>query len=240
MTALIKKPLWSSSMYKTFRYKIKYSPGVSEALGQLACNQNAAFNQAVEWTLAHPNMALRDMYQLLTRERRANPKFSDRSLGIQRPGVAAGRAAVRASDKPDSAVLRECVREGKFREDPDRPETAGKKVRPPRHGNNQGRNTDPRRLYRRRKDGPLVLTVHDKGSISRVRGRGDQMKLPGGLVITLNHQLPEGREVQSLTIQERTRRRHQRLPLSRRDVQNARTLTPEGFWSKLPKKRGAA
>ena len=203
-------------MYKTLRYKLKYSPKVSETLGQLACNQNAAFNQGVEWTLAHPNMALRDMYQLLTGERRANRKFRDYPVAIQRPGISAGRAAVRASDRADAAVLRECVREVKFRENLKSPESTGKKPRPPSHGNSRGRNTAPGRLYRRRKDHPLVLTVHDRGGITRVKGRNDQLKLPGGLVITLNRKLTEGQEVQSVTIRERTRQRHQRLPLSKR------------------------
>ena len=136
-------------MRRTIRNKLVHNPETAQAVGQASHARRQAYNLAVEHCLAHPNAPYNQVQALLTKRRKSEPERWDHSrVAIQRPGLLQGYNAVKAFHKADAAVLRECVREVRYREKTS--STAGK-ARPPRHGNRPERDPDSQRLFLKRR-----------------------------------------------------------------------------------------
>ena len=132
-------------MLTTIRNRVRHSAGSSQVIGEQASRQRQAYNQAVEYTLAHPNVTRYGLQAVLTRWRQENKEKWVGTLAVQHPGLYRGRDSVRKFRRADAPVLRECLKELKHRAKTDR-----KPARPPKHGNNPGRDPDSRRLLRSR------------------------------------------------------------------------------------------
>ena len=132
-------------MLTTIRNRVRYSAGSSQVIWEQASLQWQAYNQAVEYTLAHPNVTKYGLQAVLTRWRQENKEKWVGTLAVQRPGLYRGRDSVRKFRRADAPVLRECLKELKHTA-----KTGRKPARPPRHGNNPGRDPDSRRLFRSR------------------------------------------------------------------------------------------
>ena len=132
-------------METTLLNRIRYSTDTSQAIGIKAGQQRAAYNAAVEFCLAHPNVSQNQLQHQLTLWRNQDPHYWHGSVACQRPGLFKGRLAVRQFHNADAAVLRQCQNEIKFANSAEH-----RNVKPPRHGNPPERDTDPRKLFRSR------------------------------------------------------------------------------------------
>ena len=195
-------------MFDSIRNSIVFDADTSAALGDYCNQQRAAYNMAVEHSLAHPSISRFDMFKQLTQWKQAEadlPEDERRWTGpvaVLRPGLTRGRAAVQAFLKADEPVLRECIREVKQRDELAAKHASGRvrKARAPRHGNNPGRDTETWRLFRSRKRA-FTLTIDDASGIS-VQSRR-KLKIPG-LVLTLARPIAADADVRAVQIIERT------------------------------------
>ena len=181
-------------MLTTIRNRVRYSAGSSQAIGEQASQQRLAYNQAVEYTLAHPNVTRNGLQAVLTRWRQEDPEKWAGTTAVQRPGLYRGRDSVRKFHRADAPVLRECLKELKHRARKDE-----KIKKPPRHGNNPGRDPDSRRLFRSRK-APTGLSVQDAESIRVASTRTLRV---GSMTLMLARPIPEDTNVRAVNIQER-------------------------------------
>ena len=181
-------------MLTTIQNRVKYSAGSSQDIGEQASRQRQAYNQAVEYTLAHPNVTNYGLQAVLTHWRQGDPEKWEGTLPVQRPGLYRGRDSVRKFLKADAPVLRECMKELKHRA-----RTDGKTRKPPRHGNNPGRDPDPRRLFRSRK-APTSLSIQDAETIQVVSTKTIRV---GSMTLRLAWPIPEDTDVRAVNIRER-------------------------------------
>ena len=72
-------------MLTTIRNRVRYSAGSSQVIGEQASLQRQAYNQAVEYTLAHPNVTKYGLQAVLTRWRQENKEKWVGTLAVQRP-----------------------------------------------------------------------------------------------------------------------------------------------------------
>ena len=98
--------------------RVRYSPELSMKIGQYASQQRLAYNQGVEYTLAHPNIAKNEIQHQLTLWRAESPERWSGHVATQRPGLFKGRNAVRQADRASLTTLRECLKEVNLREKP--------------------------------------------------------------------------------------------------------------------------
>ena len=151
-------------METTQRNRVRYSPTTSQGIGERAAQQRLARNSAIEYTLAHPDVSKNHLQRLLTLWRNQDPDKWHGSVACQRPGLFKGRLTVRQFHAADASVLRECQREITFaQQDPDK----RSKAKPPRHGNNSQRDTNPKRLFHSRK-APITLVIEDNTRIRQI------------------------------------------------------------------------
>ena len=197
-------------MYAAIRNQAVFSPESSLAVGQATSPQRQAYNAAVEHTLAHPNICKFDLHKHLTYLRHADPAKWGGNLRVQRPGLEAGRTAVRAFDKASATTLRECEKEVRLRQSPTEPT----RRRLPKHPVRPGRKLDANRLFKRRK-APFTLTVHDATAIRLTAPRS---LTAAGVTITLATPVPPDTDIRAVTITERrsARRRGRNRPLHQR------------------------
>ena len=194
-------------MLAAIRNSIVFDAATSAAIGDLCHQQRMAYNQAVEHVLKHPSTSRYGLFKELTKwkEDEAESAPEDRRwtapLSVLRPGLTRGRAATAAFLKADASVLRECIREVDQRAKLLESEKAGKrrKVKPPRHGNNPGRDTDPKRLFRSRKR-PFTLSFDDAQAIRVVSRRVIEV---AGLTMSLARPLPKDVDVRAMQVMER-------------------------------------
>ena len=129
---------------------------------------------------------------MLTQRRKSEPEHWGHSmLAVQRPGLKQGYNAVRAFHKADAAVLRECVREVRYREKTSN--TPGK-ARPPRHGNRPERDPGSQRLFLKRDRKPEYLRVDEAEAISLIpdqNGKTARAITVCGMTLR-NHRRPRG------------------------------------------------
>ena len=173
--------------------RVRYSPELSLKIGQYASQQRLAYNQSVEHTLAHPNIAKNEIQHQLTLWREKNPERWSGHVATQRPGLFKGRNAVRQADRASLVTLRECRKEVNLRGKP-----AGK-GKPPKHPVRPGRDISPERLYRSRKQA-ITLTVEDAATIRRL---GRHSIYVDGLIIQLSTRVPEKADIRAVQIRER-------------------------------------
>ena len=172
---------------------VRYSPELSLKIGQYASQQRLAYNQSVEYTLAHPNISKNEIQQQLTLWREENPERWNGHVATQRPGLFKGRNAVRQADRASLVTLRECRKEVNLRGKP-----AGKQ-KPPKHPVRPGRDISPERLYRSRKQ-PITLTIEDSSTIRRL---GRHSISVDGLVLQLSTRVPEKADIRAVQMRER-------------------------------------
>ena len=181
-------------MLTTIQNRVKYSAGSSQDIGEEASRQRQAYNQAVEYTLAHPNVTRYGLQAVLTRWRQEDKEKWEGTTAVQRPGLYRGRDSVRKFHRADAPVLRECLKELK-----QRAKTSKKTARPPRHGNNPGRDPDSRRLFRSRK-APTGLSVQDAETIQVVSARTLRV---GSMTLRLAWPIGADTDVRTVNIYER-------------------------------------
>ena len=181
-------------MLTTIQNRVRCSDESSQAIGEEASRQRQAYNRAVEYTLAHPNVTRYRLQAELTHWRQADPEKWAGTLSVQRPGLYRGRDSVRKFHRADAPVLRECRKELEYRSRTDR-----KPAKPPRHGNNPGRDPDPRRLFQSRK-ATTNLTIQDAGTIRVISPRTVKV---GSMTLRLAWPIPADTDVRAVNIQER-------------------------------------
>ena len=181
-------------MLTTIQNRVRYSAKSSQAIGEQASRQRQAYNQAVEYTLAHPNVTRNGLQAVLTRWRQEDKEKWTGTTAVQRPRLYRGRDSVRKFHRADAPVLRECLKELK-----QRAKTSKKTARPPRHGNNPRRDPDSRRLFRSRK-APTGLSIQEAESIKVISAR--TLKV-GSMTLKLAWPIPEDTNVRTVNIQER-------------------------------------
>ena len=196
-------------MFTVLRNRITYSPGSSQDIGVAAAQQRLAYNAAVDFILAHPNVSRFDLQKQLTRWRAQNPARWHGNLRIQRSGLEQGRNAIRAFDKASLKTLRECEKERKLRQEKN---PAG--TRKPKHPVRPRRSMDPKRLYRRRKTGTTVSVDDHKA----IRVENPRRITAAGLTLELARPLPPDANIRALNIMERrsSRSKGRNRPLSNR------------------------
>ena len=206
--------------------RVRYSPELSLKIGQHASQQRLAYNQAVEYTLAHPNIAKNEIQHQLTLWRAESPERWSGHIATQRPGLFKGRNAVRQADRASLTTLRECRKEVDLSEKP-----AGK-GKPPKHPVRPGRDLSPERLYRSRKQ-PITLTIEDS---SRIRRLGRHSISVDGLVIQVSTRIPEKADIRAVQIRERKSsiRRGRNRPLSHRSYNVVLILNVDDPEEKAP------
>ena len=194
-------------MFITVRNSIVFEAETSAAIADFCHQQRQAYNTAVDHMLAHPNTSRYDLFKELTKWKRTEEQLPavDRRwrgpLAVLRPGLTRGRTAVLAFLKADAPVLRECIKEVDQREWLLESGSEGKsrKARPPRHGNNPARDSDPKRLFRSRKN-PFTLSFDDADAIRVLSRRAIAV---AGLTLGLARPLPEGADVRAMQVIER-------------------------------------
>ena len=134
-------------MINTLRNRIRHSPESSQAIGEAASQQIQAYNFAVDYTLAHPNVTKYDLFKAFTEHRTQKPERWVAYTTLLRGGLTRGYNSVKSFDKATLNTLRECRKE--------------QSNKPFRHTN---QNPDTRRLLRSRK-GKLVVFVDDATSV---------------------------------------------------------------------------
>ena len=158
-----------SEMRRTIRNKLVHNPETAQAVGQASHARRQAYNLAVEHCLAHPNTPYNQVQALLTQRRKSDPEhWAHSRVAIQRPGLLQGYNAVKAFHKADAAVLRECIREVRYRE-----KNSGRtgREKPPRHGNRTERDPGSQRLFLKRGRKPEYLRVDAAEAISLIPDR---------------------------------------------------------------------
>ncbi len=217
-------------MRRTIRNKLVHNPETAQAVGQASHARRQAYNLAVEHCLAHPNAPYNQVQALLTKRRKSEPERWDHSrVAIQRPGLLQGYNAVKAFHKADAAVLRECVREVRYREKTS--STAGK-ARPPRHGNRPERDPDSQRLFLKRGRKPEYLRVDEAEAISLIpdqNGKTARAITVCGMTLRLTKPVPADTDIRAVTLVEtrpaRLKRRAKRngeKPRHNRDLADKR------------------
>ena len=181
-------------MHYTRKNSVRYTPESSQAIGERAGHQRLAYNSAVEFILDHPNTGKTTLQAQLAKWRKEAPRENLPHTVCQRPGLFRGRIAVRQFDHASLNTLRECVKEVELRNKP-----AAKTAKPPKHPLRPGRDPDPKRLFKSRKD-PTVLIYNDSSSIQTVNRSTIRVD---GVTINLAKRLPINQEVKSVQITER-------------------------------------
>ena len=212
-------------MIRTIRNKVVHDPDTARAIGQASSARRQAFNLAVEYCLVHPNTPYSQVQKLLTRRRQEDPqRWAHSSVAVQRPGLKQGYNAVRAFHKADAPVLRECIRELKFRENP--------KAKPPRQGNRPQRDPDPKRLFLKRGRKPEYVRIEQADAIRLVpdgnRETASTIRVCS-LTLRLTRPIPANTDVRAVTLVEarpkRLRKRDKELgktPRHNRDPEEKR------------------
>ena len=206
--------------------RVRYSPELSLKIGQYASQQRLAYNQAVEHTLAHPNIAKNEIQHQLTLWREQDPERWSGHVTIQRPGLFKGRNAVRQADRASLTTLRECRKEVDLRGKP-----AGKS-KPPKHPVRPGRDLSPERLHRSRKQ-PVTLTIEDSSTIRRL----DRYSISvDGIVLQLSTRIPEKADIRAVQVRERESsiRRGRNRPLSHRSYNAVLILNVDDPEERVP------
>ena len=198
-------------MYSAIRNQAVHSPESSLAIGQAAGQQRLAYNAAVEFTLAHPNVSKFDLHKQLTSWRQANPEKWHGNLRVHRPGLEQGRDTVRKYDAASKRTLNECEKEVRLRKSKAKPT----RRRMPKHPVRPCRNLDTSKLYKSRKD-PITLTVYDAESITLHNHR---TLTAAGITIKLRNPVPEDTQVKAVTITERdsSRSKGRNRPIAKRN-----------------------
>ena len=214
-------------MIRTIRNKIVHDPDTAQAIAQASSARRQAFNLAVEYCLVHPNAPYGQVQKLLTRRRQEDPRrWTHSSVAVQRSGLKQGYNAVRAFHKADAPVLRECIRELKFRENPN------PRARPPRHGNRPQRDPDPKRLFLKRGRKPEYVRIDQADAIRLVPDANIETASAiraGNLTLRLTRPIPASTYVRAITLVEakpkRLRRKDRKLgkiPRTNRDPEDKR------------------
>ena len=206
--------------------RVRYSPELSLKIGQYASQQRLAYNQGVEYTLAHPNIAKNEIQHQLTLWREQDPERWSGHTATQRPGLFKGRNAVRQADRASLATFRECLKEVDLRGKP-----AGKQ-KPPKHPVRPGRDLSPERLHRSRKQ-PITLTVEDSATIRRLSRHSISVD---GLVLQLSTRIPEKADIRAVQVRERESsiKRGRNRPLSHRSYDAVLILNVKDPEEKAP------
>ena len=206
--------------------RVRYSPELSMKIGQYASQQRLAYNQGVEHTLAHPNISKNEIQHQLTLWREKNPERWSGHVATQRPGLFKGRNAVRQADKASLVTLRECRKEVNLRGKP-----AGKH-KSPKHPVRPGRDLNPERLYRSRKQ-PITLTIEDASTIRRLSQHSISVD---GIVLQLSTRIPENADIRAVQIRERKSsiRRGRNQPLSHRSYDAVLILNVDDPEERVP------
>ena len=214
-------------MIRTIRNKVVHDPDTARAVGQASSARRQAFNLAVEYCLVHPNTPYSQVQKLLTRRRQEDPQhWAHSPVAIQRPGLKQGYNAVRAFHQADTPVLRECIRELKFRENPN------PRARPPRQGNRPQRDPDPKRLFLKRGRKPEYLRVEQADAIRLVPDANQTTAIAiraCNLTLRLTRPIPANTDIRAITLAEvrpkRLRKRDKELgktPKHNRDPEDKR------------------
>ena len=181
-------------MHSTQKNSVRYSPDSSSAIGERAGHQRLAYNSAVGFILDHPNTGKNELQAQLTRWRQDTPKENLAHLVSQRPGLFRGRLAVRQFDQASLNTFRECIKEAELRAKPQ-----NKSSKPPHHPVRPGRDPDPKRLFKSRKD-PVTLIYDDNTCIQTLNRSTVRVD---GITIKLAKRLPNDQKIQSVQITER-------------------------------------
>ena len=197
-------------LYSAIRNQVVYSPISSLAIGQAAGQQRLAYNAAVEYTLAHPNVSKFDLHKQLTSWRKTKPEKWRGHLRIHRPGLEQGRDTVRKYDAATKRTLNECEKEVRLRKSKAKPT----RRRMPKHPVRPGRNLDTTKLYKSRK-APITLTVYDANLIKL---RAPRTITAAGVTVNLRDPVPDDTQVKAVTITERknSRSKGRNRPLHKR------------------------
>ena len=198
-------------MLTTIRNRVKYSRDSSQAIGRAAAQQRLAYNHAVNYTLAHPNVSKKDLQAQLTSWRNQDPQRWTANVAIQRPGLFRGREAVRKFDSASLKTLRECQKEIKLRDKP------SPKRKPPKHPVRPGRNLNAQRLFLKRKR-PSWLIIEDSSTIRVIDPKTIRA---AGLTIALVKPIDPHTDVRTVQIMEResSRKQGRNRPLHRRNYE---------------------
>ena len=158
-----------------------------------------------------PNVSKYGLQVQLTRWRNDDPARWSGTVACQRPGLYRGGNSVRGFHQADAAVLRECLKEL------DQREKKEKSTKPPRPGNNPGRDPDTRRLFLSRKS-PTCLNIEDAETIQVISTK--KVKV-GSMTLRLAWPIPIDTDVRAVNIQEResSTRKGQNRPLSGRSYE---------------------
>ena len=190
-------------MIRTIRNKLAHHPETAQAIGQASYARRQAFNLAVEHCLAHPNAPYNQVQALLTQRRQSEPEhWAHSRLAVQRPGLLQGYNAVRAFHKADAAVLRECIKEIRYRE---KTSSTPGKARPPRHGNRPERDLDPKRLFLKRGRKPEYLRVDQAQAIRLIPDRNGSTATTirvCGMTLRMTKPVPADTCVRAITLTE--------------------------------------
>ncbi len=167
---------------------------------------------------------------MLTQRRKSEPEhWAHSRLAVQRPGLLQGYNAVRAFHKADAPVLRECVREVRYRE---KTYNTAIKVRPPRHGNRPERDPGSQRLFLKKGRKPEYLRVDEAEAISLIPDQNSKTASTikvSNMTLRLTKQVPADTDIRAVTLIEarpaRLKRRAKRngeKPRHNRDLADKR------------------
>ena len=198
-------------MHNTLKNRIRYSAETSRAISDACDQRRLAYNLGVEWTLKHPNISKNAIQRRLTKIRREDPEKWHGNVNVQRPGIFAGRNAVRQFHEADKSVLKECFKEEKLMErilDGNYP----RKSDLPKPGNSNDRDINPRKLFQSWRSANFML-VHDSG---RIEVLGPRRIKVDGIELRLLKPIPKGADVVSVHIFERKSSVRHRARLARR------------------------
>ena len=180
-----------------------HGPETAQAIGQASSTRRQAYNLAVEHCLAHPNAPYNQVQALLTQQRKEDPEhWAHSKLALQRPGLKQGYNSVKAFHKADATVLRECLREVRYREK-NHPETG--RAKPPRHGNRPERDPDSKKLFLKRGRKPEYLRVDEAGAISLIpdqNGKTARAITVCGMTLRLTKPVPADTDIRAVTLVE--------------------------------------
>ena len=217
-------------MRRTIRNKLVHDPETAQAVGQASHARRQAYNLAVEHCLAHPNAPYTQVQALLTQRRKSDPEhWAHSRLVLQRPGLLQGYNAVKAFHKADAQILRECVREVRYRE-----KSSGRtgKARPPRHGNRPERDPESQKLFLKRGRKPEYLRVDEAEAISLIPDQNDRTATTikvSNMTLRLTRPVPADTDIRAVTLVEdrpaRLKRRAKRngeKPRHNRDLADKR------------------
>ena len=210
-------------MLTTIRNRVHYTPESSQAIGARAAQQRLTRNQAIAYTLAHPNVEKNEIQHQLTLWQNSEPDKWHGSVACQRPGLFKGHLTVRQFHQADTSTLRQCQQETRFAPELKRSQ---RKVKPPRHGNNPQRDPDPQRLFRSRK-APITLVIEDSAHIRLVNSN---TLIVDGMTPHITNTIPADANITTVHIRERNSsiRQSSNRPLNQRSYQiNLSVRVPE-------------